>query len=130
MTELMVGTKKGLFVLEGDPAGGFEVSARAFAGEPVEFALRDPGSGRILAGVTSAFYGPKLHYAEQANGEWEQATGVQLPEGGEHALQHEQALLGSHQQLGHRAPPEIAGRTSTRSPSPTGVSGPPRSPRT
>ena len=41
MTELLVGTKKGLFVLEGDPAEGFEVTARAFAGEPVEFALRD-----------------------------------------------------------------------------------------
>ena len=34
MTELLVGTKKGLFVLEGDPASGFEVTARAFAGEP------------------------------------------------------------------------------------------------
>ena len=65
MTELLVGTKKGLFVLEGDAGDGFEVTARAFAGEPVEFAMRDPGSGRILAAVTSAFYGPKLHYAER-----------------------------------------------------------------
>jgi len=87
MTELLVGTKKGLFVLEGDPASGFEVTARAFAGVPVEFALRDPGSGHILAGVTNAFYGPKLHYATDANGEWEQATGVALPDGGGQALE-------------------------------------------
>ena len=66
MTELLVGTKKGLFVLEGTPAGGFEVTARAFAGEPVEYAMRDPATGRILAAVTSAFYGPKLHYADDA----------------------------------------------------------------
>ena len=87
MTELLVGTKKGLFVLEGDPTRGFEVTARAFAGEPVEFALRDPGSGNILAAVTNAFYGPKLHYAADANGDWEQAEGVALPEGGDQALE-------------------------------------------
>ena len=49
MTELLVGTKKGLFVLEGEPGSGFQVTARAFAGEPVEYALRDPRSGRVLA---------------------------------------------------------------------------------
>ena len=33
MTELLVGTKKGLFRLEGDAPGAFEVTARAFAGQ-------------------------------------------------------------------------------------------------
>ena len=87
MTELLVGTKKGLFVLEGEPGGEFDVTARAFAGEPVEYALRDPRSGRLLAAVTSPFYGPKIWYAEDAGGEWEQAGGVALPEGGDAALQ-------------------------------------------
>jgi hypothetical protein len=87
VTELLVGTKKGLFVLEGEPGGEFEVTARAFAGEPVEYALRDPRSGRLLASVTSPFYGPKIWYAEDAGGEWEQAGGVALPEGGDAALQ-------------------------------------------
>ena len=32
MTELLVGTKKGMFRLEGDPRGGFEITARAFGG--------------------------------------------------------------------------------------------------
>jgi photosystem II stability/assembly factor-like uncharacterized protein len=87
MTELFVGTKKGLFVLEGEPGGPFEVSARAFAGEPVEYALRDPRSGRALATVSSPFYGPKVFHAEDPAGEWEQAEGVALPEGGEQALE-------------------------------------------
>ncbi|HEX2088201.1 MAG TPA: hypothetical protein VHF89_21115 [Solirubrobacteraceae bacterium] len=86
MTELVVGTKKGLFVLEGDPASGFEVTARAFAGEPVECAVRDPRSGRLLAGMTSPFYGPKVFHADDPNGEWEQAEGIELPSGGEQAL--------------------------------------------
>ena len=99
MTELLVGTKKGLFVLEGDPAGGFEVTARAFAGEPVEFAMRDPGSGRILAAVTSAFYGPKLHYAGDATGDWEQASGVALPGGSEDALERLWVIVAGEDRL-------------------------------
>jgi hypothetical protein len=87
MTELLVGTKKGLFVLEGEPGSPFDVTARAFAGEPVEYALRDPRSGRVLASVTSPFYGPKIWYADDPAGEWEQAEGVALPEGGDTALE-------------------------------------------
>jgi hypothetical protein len=64
MTEVVVGTKKGLFVLEGEPGGDFEIKTRAFAGEPVEYAMRDPRSGRLFAGMVSPFYGPKLFYTD------------------------------------------------------------------
>src|SRR3954451_10699334 len=87
MTELIVGTKKGLYVLEGEPGAEFEVKARAFPGEPGEYALRDPRSGRIFASVTSPFYGPKIFYADDPSGDWTQAEGIALPEGGEHALE-------------------------------------------
>lgn len=84
MTELLVGTKKGLFVLNGEPGGSFAVRARAFAGEPVEYAIRDQRSGRLLASVTSPFYGPKIWHA---SGEWQQAAGVALPANGDAALE-------------------------------------------
>jgi hypothetical protein len=87
MTELLVGTRKGLFVLEGEPGERFEVAARAFAGEPVEHALRDSRTSRVHASVTSAFYGPKLWYTDDPTGEWEQASGVELPEGGDSSLE-------------------------------------------
>lgn len=87
MTELLVGTRKGLFVLEGEAGGAFEVAARAFAGETVDYALRDPRTGRLLASVTSPFYGPKVWHARDATGAWEQAAGVALPEDGTHALE-------------------------------------------
>ena len=86
MTELLVGTKKGLFALRGEPGSPFEVAARAFAGEPVEYAMRDPRTGRVVASVTSPFYGPKLWVADDVDGSWEQASGVELPEGGDAAL--------------------------------------------
>jgi photosystem II stability/assembly factor-like uncharacterized protein len=85
MTELLVGTKKGLFALQGDD-GDFEISARQFAGEPVEFAMRDPRSGRYFASVTSAFYGPKVFVTDDPASEWEQAEGVELPEDQEKPL--------------------------------------------
>jgi hypothetical protein len=87
MTELLVGTKKGLFVLDGERGEPLEVGARAFAGEPVEYAVRDPRSGRVLASVTSPFYGPKIFTTDDPAGEWEQADGVELPESGELALE-------------------------------------------
>jgi photosystem II stability/assembly factor-like uncharacterized protein len=87
MTELLVATRKGLFVLQGKPGAGFEVTARAFAGEPVEYALRDPRSDRLLAAVTSPFHGPKIWYADDPSGTWEQAEGVALPSGGDAALE-------------------------------------------
>ena len=75
MTELLVGTKKGLFRLEGDggPAG-FEITARAFAGQSVEYAMRDARTGRYLASVTSWFYGPRIWVTDDPTGEWEQAA--------------------------------------------------------
>ena len=41
MTELLVGTKKGLFVLRGDGPGVHDIVTRAFPGDVVEFAIRD-----------------------------------------------------------------------------------------
>ena len=87
MTELLVGTRKGLFALEGEPGGPFAVTARAFAGEPVEYVMRDPHTGRVIASVTSPFYGPKLWHADDPAGEWQQADGVALPDDGGTALE-------------------------------------------
>jgi photosystem II stability/assembly factor-like uncharacterized protein len=88
LTELLVGTKKGLFLLEGEPGSGAEIKTRAFAGEPVDFATRDPRSGRLLATVTSPFYGPKIFYTDgDPDADWEQAEGVALPAGTDQALE-------------------------------------------
>src|SRR5688500_6781688 len=87
MTELLLGTRKGLFVLEGEPGERFDVVARAFAGETVDHALRDPASGTLIASVTAPVYGPKVWYAEEAAGEWEQASGIALPDESEVALE-------------------------------------------
>jgi hypothetical protein len=80
MTELLVGSKKGLFVLRGDPGEPFEIARRAFPGDVVEYAIRDPRSGRYFASVTSGFYGPRVLFADDPLGEWHQAKGPAFPE--------------------------------------------------
>jgi len=86
MTQLLVGTRKGLFVLEGQPGREFDLVTRAFVGESVEFAARDPRTGRYFVAVTSTFFGPKIWYADDLDAEWQQATGIALPKGGDQAL--------------------------------------------
>ena len=86
MTELLVGTRKGLFVLAGDPGTRFAIASRAFVGEPVDYAMRDPCSGRVFAAVSSPFWGPRIWFADDLAGEWQPAAGTALPKGGHAAL--------------------------------------------
>jgi photosystem II stability/assembly factor-like uncharacterized protein len=87
MTELLVGTRKGLFVLDGEPGERFAISARHFEGQPVDYAMREPATGRVLAAVTSPFYGPRIWFTDDlAAGDWTPAGGVALPKGGTKAL--------------------------------------------
>jgi photosystem II stability/assembly factor-like uncharacterized protein len=86
MTELLVGTRKGLFVLDGSSEAPFEIVSRAFVGDPVDYAMRDPRTGRFFASVTSAFYGPRIWSADDPAGDWEPTRGAVLPKGGDKAL--------------------------------------------
>lgn len=78
--ELLVGTKKGLFALRGDRNGPVELCRRQFPGQSVEYAVRDPRSGRYFAAVTHGQYGPRLYYADSPEGDWKQAEGPVFPE--------------------------------------------------
>jgi photosystem II stability/assembly factor-like uncharacterized protein len=81
MRELLVGTKKGLFVLRGEAPDAFDVATRAFEGSVVEYAMRDPRTGRYFASVTSGFYGPRLMWTDDPTGDWQAAKGPAFPDG-------------------------------------------------
>ena len=79
MTELLVGTRKGLVVLRGPRGGAMQVAARSFPGEVVEYAIRDPRSKRYFASVTHGQFGPHLFYTDDPAGQWQQAEGPAFP---------------------------------------------------
>jgi molybdopterin converting factor small subunit len=81
VAELLVGTKKGLFVLRGERGGPMDVAHRAFSGMAVEFAVRDRRTGRYLASVTHGQFGPRVFVADDPTGDWEQTEGPAFPEG-------------------------------------------------
>lgn len=85
-TELLVGTKKGLFVLRGPRGGPMDVAARVFPGEAVEYAMRDGRTGRYFASVTHGQFGPRLFAADDPTGDWEQADGPRFPDGMEESV--------------------------------------------
>src|SRR5207244_417720 len=87
-TELLVGTRKGLFVLRGSRGGPMEIMGRRFSGLVVEFAMRDPRSGTYFASVTHGQYGPRLYWStDPLADEWEQADGPAFPEGADWTLE-------------------------------------------
>ena len=78
--ELLVGTHKGLIVLRGARGGPMEIAGREFPGQAVEYAIKDHRAGRYFASVTHGQHGPRLLYADDPLGEWEQADGPSFPE--------------------------------------------------
>ena len=79
--EVLVGTKKGLFVLRGSRGEVLDIATRAFPGQVVEFAIRDPRTGRYLASVTHGQFGPRVFVTDDPAGAWEQGDGPRFPEG-------------------------------------------------
>jgi molybdopterin converting factor small subunit/photosystem II stability/assembly factor-like uncharacterized protein len=78
--ELLVGTRKGLFILRGPRGGPMEQVARKFSGEVVEFAMLDPRSATYFAAVTHGQFGPRIYFTQEPMGEWDQATGPAFPD--------------------------------------------------
>lgn len=81
--ELLVGTRKGLFVLRGPRGGPMDVVCRRFQGQEVELAVRDPATGACFASVTHGAFGPRLFRSDDvtaADEEWERTEGPAFPE--------------------------------------------------
>ena len=85
--ELLVGTRKGLFLLRGSRAGELRVVERLFPGQEAEYACRDPRSGTYFASVTHGQFGPHLYRTDDPAGDWTQAEGLAFPEDGDEAVE-------------------------------------------
>ncbi|MEA2461723.1 MAG: hypothetical protein QOH90_1900 [Actinomycetota bacterium] len=86
MTELLVGTRKGLIVLRGPRGEAMEVAGRAFEGHTVEYAIKDPHTGTYLASVTDSHFGPRVFASADPLDGWEQTDGPVFPEDADAAV--------------------------------------------
>lgn len=77
--EVLAATRKGLLVLRGSPGGEFGQVTRQFAGQAVEYAVRDPRSGRYFASVTHGQFGPHVYHTQVPEGEWKESDGPAFP---------------------------------------------------
>jgi photosystem II stability/assembly factor-like uncharacterized protein len=62
------------------------IAGRQFGGTVVEFAMRDDRSGRYFASVTNPFYGPRIYFTDDPEGEWQVAEGLAFPDGQDTAV--------------------------------------------
>ncbi len=88
---VLVGTAKGLFVLRGGAAPGWEISGPFLRGQEV-YALawaRSDGRPRVLAGIHSAHWGPSVVWSDDLGGTWDEreAGSVRFPDDVDAAVQ-------------------------------------------
>lgn len=74
---LMLGTRKGLFVLERRAPGNWEVTRSSFAGDPVTMVLFDRRDETVYAALDLGHFGAKLHRSDDGA---ESFTEVAIPE--------------------------------------------------
>ncbi|MEA2674014.1 MAG: hypothetical protein QOI92_1206, partial [Chloroflexota bacterium] len=68
---LLVGTRKGLFVLDGDAdRDDWAVRGPLCEGWPIHDAILDPASGAIFAGGGSNWYGPAVWRSDDLGQTW------------------------------------------------------------
>ncbi len=76
MTALLVGTRKGIFVLQADEARtNWTVSAPMFLGHIAQHVMLDPRNGtRMLAGMSTGHLGPTVFRSDDLGATWTEAS--------------------------------------------------------
>jgi hypothetical protein len=77
---ILLGTRKGLLVLERGTGDDFDVARVDFPGIPVAYAARDPRSGRLWACLEHGHWGPKLHRSDERGETFEEVRMPVFPE--------------------------------------------------
>jgi hypothetical protein len=79
MDTLLIGTRKGLFVMHADHAGHWAMQSHHFAGEPVTQTLADPRTGHWYAALRLGHFGVKLHCSKDHGKTWQEIGCPALP---------------------------------------------------
>ena len=79
---LLVGTKKGLFILRGDAGrGSWICEGPEFAPTPIHHAAYDPRDGSMYAAVNSTWGGSRIEISRDMGKTWKTSKNPAFPEG-------------------------------------------------
>jgi len=79
--QLLVGTRKGLFIIRGDDERrSFEVEGPFLKGWTINHAVSDPRDGALYACSNNWVYGGTVHRSDDGGATWERSEGLGLPE--------------------------------------------------
>lgn len=78
--KILVGTRKGLFVLTRDASGAWEISDDHFLGDPVPLVFAEKGGQRILASLDLGHFGTKLRRSVDGGVSFEEVEAPAYPE--------------------------------------------------
>lgn len=76
---LWIGSRKGLFVAERGPGGGWSIGTPHFPGEPVTQFAADAGSGTWYAALRLGHFGVKLHKSSDRGASWQEIAAPAFP---------------------------------------------------
>jgi photosystem II stability/assembly factor-like uncharacterized protein len=80
-TSVLVGTRKGLFVLHGDEGGReWRLEGPLLPGWSIFHAVVDPRDGTLYAATNSELYGGTVHRSADRGATWERSESLGLPE--------------------------------------------------
>lgn len=77
--QLLIGTRKGLFVCE-QINGDWAIKHTAFLGVQVPYVMRDPRDGAIYAALDHGHFGVKLHCSTDNGANWAEITAPAFPD--------------------------------------------------
>ncbi len=69
---VLVGARKGLFIVSRSGSGGWRVTEPAFPGVPVTMAMQEPRTGHLHAALDHGHFGVKLHRSIDGGGSWQE----------------------------------------------------------
>lgn len=98
---LLVGTRKGLFLLHGDDSRrGWDVEGPLLKGWEVFHATRDPRDGAVYVAANNFVYGATVQRSDDGGQTWERSERLAMPEG------HDPLKRMWHVEPGHSSQPD------------------------
>ena len=79
MTQLLVSTRKGLFIFERESAGAWRMARSHFSGDRVSLSLVDPRDGTFYAALDHGHFGVKLHRSDDGGVTFEEIAAPAYP---------------------------------------------------